>query len=544
MPCSSPDCSLPQTAACTDQCVVVTHRVDAPCDGNCDAAPVGPCDSTACDGFDTNWVCDGDNCSAFGQFLSRPEDLNMNMKAASQLQGFPHILDSTPSFSPFFCACASGDFSNCLDPSHCATNCNLLDNAAFLRQQHQQLQQSHTFQSFTSPIQIPQHNVAPSPSTGSAMTPSTASFHSSPSPMFSHQQPAMTPQQVQQELEKQCLWSDCNAVFPSTGDLFAHLSSIHIPGVTDQQPAQAPPANLPTSCLWDDCSIFPNLSSIPGPSANPGPAAVTNFLTTHLLQDHLGLERPPQTMSPAVPTPGSHSPANSISTRAGTIDPTSEEDSPALPTAAPQVISVSPYNEPRTLAVSDPNAHACLWIGCNEVFATCDTLTAHIAAAHVGSGKAQYECQWRGCSRSGAQPFASKQKILRHMQSHTGHRPFQCSVCKQNFSESATLQQHMRRHTHEKPYQCDFPGCGKAFAITGALTIHKRIHNGEKPFKCTYCERAFSESSNLSKHLRTHTGARPYPCLEPGCEKRFARPDQVSRHMNVHRKAIKMEVLA
>ncbi|KAJ2968835.1 hypothetical protein NUW54_g13104 [Trametes sanguinea] len=85
--------------------------------------------------------------------------------------------------------------------------------------------------------------------------------------------------------------------------------------------------------------------------------------------------------------------------------------------------------------------------------------------------------------------------------SHTGHRPFQCSVCHQHFSEAATLAQHMRRHTQEKPYVCDFPGCGKAFAIAGALTIHKRIHNGSKPFKCTYCDRAFSESSNLSKHL-------------------------------------------
>jgi hypothetical protein len=34
-------------------------------------------------------------------------------------------------------------------------------------------------------------------------------------------------------------------------------------------------------------------------------------------------------------------------------------------------------------------------------------------------------------------------------QSHTGHRPFQCKMCQQNFSEAATLQQHMRRHTQE-----------------------------------------------------------------------------------------------
>jgi hypothetical protein len=236
-----------------------------------------------------------------------------------------------------------------------------------------------------------------------------------------------------------------------------------------------------------------------------------------------------------LPSLGLLSPVSTLSPRAGS-EP-SDDGSSVFSPLTPSLAAL----DSRSVALTEPETHGCMWDDCNQIFSTCDALTAHIASAHVGSGKAQYECVWRGCPRVGGQPFASKQKILRHIQSHTGHRPFQCTVCKQHFSEAATLQQHMRRHTREKPYQCDYPGCGKAFAITGALTIHKRIHNGEKPFKCTYCERAFSESSNLSKHLRTHTGARPYACLEPGCEKRFARPDQVSRHMNVHRKIIKEE---
>lgn len=45
--------------------------------------------------------------------------------------------------------------------------------------------------------------------------------------------------------------------------------------------------------------------------------------------------------------------------------------------------------------------------------------------------------------------FKSKQKIMRHLQSHTGHKPFVCDICKQTFSEAATLQQHVRRHSKD-----------------------------------------------------------------------------------------------
>ncbi|KIJ65711.1 hypothetical protein HYDPIDRAFT_88212 [Hydnomerulius pinastri MD-312] len=315
------------------------------------------------------------------------------------------------------------------------------------------------------------------------------------------------------------MWADCHMVFGSLSELVGHVNLQHLrisdvpnaPVETNIQPQNnAVLANHnQLSCHWGDCAMYPSPSSIPSSSSGNPANHTLNILTTHLMHDHLGLNYP---FPPAVTL-------ESGLASLGNHDPVESASHPPSPTAH-----------------SCSGSHVCKWHGCTQSFTSCDELTAHIASVHVGSGKAHYECFWEGCTRHGNNGFSSKQKISRHLQSHTGHRPFQCKVCHQNFSEAATLQQHMRRHTQEKPYVCDFPGCGKAFAITGALTIHKRTHNGLRPFKCTYCEKAFSESSNLSKHLRTHTGARPYLCTESGCGKSFARPDQLARHASVHRK--------
>ncbi|GAC95648.1 hypothetical protein PHSY_003224 [Pseudozyma hubeiensis SY62] len=163
----------------------------------------------------------------------------------------------------------------------------------------------------------------------------------------------------------------------------------------------------------------------------------------------------------------------------------------------------------------------CRWQGCSAQFDSHSALTDHIETAHVGSGKAEYECRWIGCPRhASGQKFSQKQKVLRHIQTHTGDRPFKCTQCGKRFSEQNTLAQHIRTHTLERPYVCDHPGCGKAFSVAGSLTIHKRIHTGSKPFVCTFpgCGKAFAESSNLTKHVRTHTGDRPFrhhPSLSP-----------------------------
>lgn len=94
----------------------------------------------------------------------------------------------------------------------------------------------------------------------------------------------------------------------------------------------------------------------------------------------------------------------------------------------------------------------CRWEGCTASFSAPSLLTAHLNTEHVGSGKKTYECHWEGCDRHGLEKcFSSKQKVMRHLQTHSGHRPFKCEICPGEvcFSEAATLAQHMRRHTNE-----------------------------------------------------------------------------------------------
>ncbi|KAF8518052.1 hypothetical protein BU17DRAFT_49371 [Hysterangium stoloniferum] len=329
----------------------------------------------------------------------------------------------------------------------------------------------------------------------------------------------------------QCLWGGCGQIFNNATDLAVHVNSshLHIPSVEDPTsdardvPAVDSPGDL--ACHWDNCNQYASPAQVPGSSTKIMASSVKDFLAQHVQQDHIGIRPITETVEA------------SRSSSAVSETPHDVVGGSCMP-RRPRSRS------PTADTPSTQSRHVCKWKSCKHAHSPFESpadLMEHITDVHVGAGNSRYHCWWDGCTRNGDTGFTSKQKILRHVQSHTGesdqcYRPFKCGLCDQYFSETATLQQHMRRHTKEKPYVCDFPGCGKAFAITGALTIHRRVHSGSKPFKCTFCERTFAESSNLSKHIRTHTGVRPYACPYPGCGKRFARPDQVSRHKNVHAK--------
>lgn len=98
--------------------------------------------------------------------------------------------------------------------------------------------------------------------------------------------------------------------------------------------------------------------------------------------------------------------------------------------------TIAPYpNKPRSCArvTTEPTKatqHVCGWVVaspgdaeeiCGQVFNDSSALNEHMSADHVSllSAKTKYICQWHGCSRGDDQGFASRNKLKRHITTHT-----------------------------------------------------------------------------------------------------------------------------